>query len=513
MKNIDSIEQKHRPGQTEKSSLWQKPEALEHSHLPKPVKSAQAGGAKDTEAISKVNLLKPFPNSERDMQGRPLDDKNRKPWFRRIIFLFLAVGLFLGGLAINRAVGLSEKIFAGQTTTFFGKVWEALRGATGQVSLLGEDKGQINILLLGIGGPGHEGPYLTDTIILAQIRPKESEVAFVSVPRDYLASLPNNLGERKINAVFAEGIARTKDWGEAGRWASMAVERMSGQTIPYFAVIDFNGFKKAIDTIGGLDITVENAFTDAEFPNDKSGYLPPISFKAGLEHMDGTRALQFARSRHGNNGEGSDFARSLRQQKVMKAFKDKILEMNLLTSAGKLNSLLGIFADNFHTNLSPGEILRLYAIGKDQNIQTFLSLNLGLETDLICPTSHETAGYILIPCPGKSAKDIQNFFKNAFVLGKLAEEKSVIWIGDSTGSPDAFKKAESQLKQAGLAAVWQLGYEKDNLPETIVYQVNPKPATLEYVKNTLRAKQVSLPPPGVKVDPGKVDIIVILGKN
>lgn len=439
----------------------------------------------------------------------------QKPHFilKRVFFVLLAAILILAGLALNRAANLTEKIFAGQKTTILGKVWEAIRGASGSVSLKGENKEQINILLLGIGGPGHEGPYLTDTMILAQIRPKNSEIAFVSIPRDLLAELPNNLGARKINAVFAEGLSRTKDWGVAGHWSRMAAERLSGQTIPYFAVIDFAGFKKAIDEIGGLDIDVERQFTDAQFPDERLGFLPPLTFEQGLQHMDGTRALQFARSRHGDNNEGSDFARGLRQQKVMKTFKDKILKMNLITSIGRINSLLGIIADNFHTNLTPGEIFRLYNIAKEQNIHTFLSLNLGLETGLVCPALQEQTGaYILVPCEGKTAVDLQNFFKNAFALGKLTQEKAVVWLGDSTSLPDTFQKAENKLKAAGLT-VWQLNYNKDDLSESIIYSVNPKPATLEYIKNTLKAREVSLPPPGVKIDAGKVDIIVILGKD
>jgi len=460
----------------------------------------------------KIQAINGYAPPEQISLFKSQSGKKPRKIFKKI-FLILLVGVFiLGAIVLTKAANLSQKIFVGHTTTVFGKIWEAIRGISGQITVQGEREGQINILLLGIGGEGHEGPYLSDTMILAQINPKNSEIAFVSVPRDLLAELPNNLGERKINAVFAEGAARTKDWNEAGRWSRMAVERLSGQVIPYFAVVDFTGFTKAADEINGLDIIVDKTFTDSEFPDEKLGYLSPITFTQGLEHMDGARALQYARSRHGSNGEGSDFARSLRQQKVIKAFKEKILKLNLITSAGRISSLLGIFADNFHTNLSPGEIFRLYDIVKEQNIQTFLSLSLDLDTGILCAGSHETAGYILIPCPGKTASDARNFFKNAFVFGKLAEEKSVIWLGDSTANPAAFEAAEKKLQQANLT-VLKLNYDKDDLSQTLIYQVNLKPATTEFIKNTLSGKVVSIPPRGVKVDASKVDIIVILGKS
>ena len=500
-KNIDSASSKDNFGRAPRIQTGGGSMASE------PAKRSQSVDLGQNQPLGKVNLLK--------ISGQ----KKTGRFFKWFLIFLLAIVLSLSILVVSRASSLSNKIFSGQTTTFFGKVWEAIRGLSGNVTLKGENEGQINILLLGIGGAGHDGPYLTDTIILAQVRPQTSEVTLVSVPRDLLAELPNNLGERKINAVFAEGINRTKDWNESGRWIRMAVERLSGQTIPYFAVIDFSGFERAIDEVGGLDINVDRAFDDFTYPvagkedaeNEWERY-EHLHFDQGLRHMDGSLALKFTRSRHGNNNEGSDFSRSQRQQKVIKAFKDKMLKLNLITSAGTINNLLGIFADNFHTNLTPGEIFRLYDIVKTRNIQSFLSLSLDPQTGLVCPTSSETNGYILVPCEGKTSLDIQNYFKNASAIGRLSEEKSVIWFGDSTRDEAKYKKAESQLLETNLT-VWQLNYEKDDLPETIVYQVNPKPATLEFVKNTLSAKEVTLPPPGVKVDPSKVDLIIILGKK
>jgi hypothetical protein len=260
-----------------------------------------------------------------------------------------------------------------------------------------------------------------------------------------------------------------------------------------------------------VDIQIDNSFSDSQFPDDKLGWLPTQSFEKGTEHMDGKRALIFARSRHGNNNEGSDFARSLRQQKVIFAFKNKILNKNLLTNPGKINNLLGILSDHFHTNLNPGEIYHLYELVKNQNMQNFLSLNLGLETGLVCPEIQaETGAYILIPCPGKTLDDIRAYFKNSFLFGKLNAEKSRVWLANSTTDEKKFKQAERTLLENNFT-VWQLNYSPDFLSQTIVFSVNPKPASLAFIKNTLSAKEVSLPPPGVKLDPEKVDIIIILG--
>ncbi len=425
------------------------------------------------------------------------------------LLAILAVILILGGVVANRAANLSQKIFVGQKMTFFQKIKDVFKGSG--TKLVGEDLGQINVLLLGIGGEGHDGPYLSDTMILAQIRPDIGQVSLISIPRDYLVQLPNNLGSRKINAAFAEGYYKNKDWNEAGTWAREAVEKVSGQKIPYFAVVDFAGFEDAVNKVGGVDVNVERDFTDYSYPDSKDGYLPPVTFKKGLEHMGGTRALQFARSRHAAGPEGSDFARSQRQQKIIQAFKDKAMSMQTLSDPSKVNGLLGVFADHFHTNVSPGEIFRIYSLVKEHDIQNFISISLDPTTKLICPQIlPENGAYVLTPCPGKTDQDIKNYFANSFSIGKLYQEKSIIWMSTSNQDKAAYQTADQKLKDAGLT-VWELPYKGPVLSQNVFYQANIKPATAEFIKNTLGATEVNLPPPGMKIDKSKVDIIVILG--
>lgn len=428
-----------------------------------------------------------------------------------LALVFLAIIFLMGVLAI-RAANLSDKIFVGRKTSFFDKVRDFIRGGGDNAKLVGEDLGQINILLLGIGGEGHDGPYLSDTMMLAQIRPDIGQVALVSIPRDYWTTFANN-AQGKVNQAFSDGYTKNKDWNEGGRYARLAVENITGLQVPYFAVLDFSGFEKAINQVGGVNIQVERTFTDYSYPDNKNGYLPPLTFTQGLEQMDGTRALQFARSRHAAGVEGSDFARSQRQKKIIDAFKQKVTSLNLITNVGTINSLLGTFADHFHTNVSPSELLHVYNLIKDEDPSTFITLNLDPTTSLICPVIREDTGaYTLAPCPGKSSTDVQNFFKNIFTFGKISEEKSVIWLSTSTGDKTEYEKVSNKLKEVGLT-VWELSYKEEGLSQSVFYQVNKKPATAEFIKNSLGAREVSLPPPGVKTDKNNVDIIIILGEN
>ncbi|MBI5530418.1 MAG: LCP family protein [Candidatus Doudnabacteria bacterium] len=440
-------------------------------------------------------------------------EKRRGSWLKKFTILIVMVIILLGGIVAIRAANLTDKIFVGTKTSFFAKIRDAIRGGGDNVKLVGEDMGQINILLLGIGGEGHDGPYLSDTMILAEIRPDIGQVSLVAIPRDYLVTLPENAGDQKINASFALGFNKNKDWNEAGKWARQVVENISGQKIPYFAVIDFAGFEKAINQVGGVDVHIDRTFTDYTYPDSGIGYLPAITFTEGFEHMGGTRALQFARSRHAAGPEGSDFARSARQQKIISAFKEKVLSLNLISNAGTINSLLDTFANHFHTNISPGEIFRLFNLVKQNDIKTFVSVSLDPSTSLICPKILESNGaYVLMPCDGKTPDDIKNFFKNVFSIGKLYEEKSTIWLGTSSNDRTSYQQADKKLKEAGLT-VWEVGYGGQPLNKNVYYVLNPKPATADYIANNLNATEVSLPPPGVKIDKSKVDIIVILGQN
>jgi LCP family protein required for cell wall assembly len=435
---------------------------------------------------------------------------NSKSFLKKILWLIGAIIVILGLGLYFKASSLSEKIFVGQKTTFFGQIADFIRGGGDNQKLEGEDLGQINLLLLGVGGEGHEGPYLTDTMILAQIRPDISEITLTSIPRDYLVTLPDK-SQQKINSAFAYGLNNKElNWDKAGLWARKSVEQISGLKVPYFAVIDFSGFEKAIDQVGGLEIQIENTFTDYEYPNESFGYLPPQTFKAGTETMDGNRALIFARSRHAAGVEGGDFARSLRQQKIIDAFKAKLFNLNLITDSGAINNLLNNFANHFHTNMSPAQLLKLYKIVKDKNMTT-MSLNLGSEVSLVCDRILASTGaYVVIPC--RSQEDIENYFKNSFAIAKIKKEKAIVWLATSTKNTESYNSAFRELTDAGIM-VYNLAYSKDNLASTLVYQVNSMPGTTEFIKNQLKATEVNLPPPGVNPSKDKVDIIIVLGQN
>lgn len=236
--------------------------------------------------------------------------------------------------------------------------------------------GSVNILLLGIGGGKHDGPDLTDTIMYANVNQTKNKVTLVSIPRDLW--IPDI--SEKINTAYAIGNNKQKDGGLI--LAKAVVSKVINQQIDYAFVIDFAGFVKAVDLVGGLDIIVDRTFDDYEYPveekyddlcnhtldeatkliaTESATVVFPcryehIHFDKGLLHMDGEHALKFVRSRNATNEEGTDFARSRRQQKVISAFKDTIFSLQTILNPIKVANLYGVLSDNIHTDIPNSEL-------------------------------------------------------------------------------------------------------------------------------------------------------------
>lgn len=473
---------------------------------PPKIKSKNIDRYEELFAQAKTRTPKSKPENP---EPAPPQTKSRRGLKIVLALIILAV-IGLGGFVLVRATNLADKIFVGNNQSLYGRISDLLSAGSGS-KLAGERDGQVNVLLLGIGGPGHDGPYLSDTIILAQLKPEQQKATLTSIPRDYLVN--TQFGQGRINAVFANAFNKNKDWNEAGKAAIEVVEKMSGLNIPYFAVMDFDGFEKTIDLLGGVEVQIDRTFTDYTFPNNSGGYIPAVTFTEGIEQMNGNRALIFARSRHAAGSEGSDFARGLRQQKIIQAAKTKLVSLNLVADAGKINELFTIVGDHFHTNMTPGEMIRLYTLTKDFGSDNVISLSLDPTTGLICPQILEESGaFVLTTCQGKTSQNIIDFFKESFDSGAILAEEAVVWLADSTVSQKLYKAAETELSGAGLT-VYKVIYTGKPLQQNVVYPVNQKAATIDLIKDRLKASEVSLAPPGIRIDPAKVDVIVILGNS
>lgn len=146
---------------------------------------------------------------------------------------------------------------------------------------------------------------------------------------------------------------------------------ITGEQIDHFMIVDFDGFRKFIDLLDGLEITVPEDLVDTEYPNENWGY-ETFSIQKGLQVLDGDTTLKYARSRHST----SDFDRSTRQQLVIKAIKDKLLQLDYIGNPSKLKALYSTVSKHIITDFSIKDLLSLALLAKDVENDHILSFNL-----------------------------------------------------------------------------------------------------------------------------------------
>ncbi|MBI3955840.1 LCP family protein [Candidatus Gottesmanbacteria bacterium] len=287
-----------------------------------------------------------------------MQPKVKRIFIPRLTKVVFFVALFLLFLGITKAVlwGQSFMVATGLTPMTLTK----LLVNTG-VDLKSQD-GRTNILLLGIGGGTHAGADLTDTILVLSLDKKKNTTAMISVPRD----LWSDTLKDKVNSAHHYGEVKKKGGGLT--LAKVIVEDMVGLPIHYVLLIDFSGFESIIDIVGGIDVTVPNAFTDPEFPvAGKEEDLcdgdakfacryETVTFNQGPQHMDGEQALTYVRSRHAEGDEGSDFARGRREQEVLVALTQKLKNPWTWVSPSRAMALFGAFDRATTTDMRIGEL-------------------------------------------------------------------------------------------------------------------------------------------------------------
>lgn len=291
----------------------------------------------------------PPPSSPPASRRSHRSPKKKSP-LKRILLLVITLLLAGGGvfgykiLAAGNKISIAERSILGQL--------KDLLFSSGQ-TLKGEKDEQINILLLAVGGEGHKGENLADTIMVASIRPQTHEVALLSIPRDLYVQVPGESYFSKINAVHSYGEAKNKDLGP--QLLKQAVEDITGLPIHYFARADFLAFKHIVDAVGGVDITIENSFFD---------YWHKISFPAGTERMNGERALAYVRARYIDGPEGGDFRRAARQQHILLALREKVFSAYTAFDFARVNAILNSLADNVRTDMQLWEMRRFYELAR-----------------------------------------------------------------------------------------------------------------------------------------------------
>ncbi|MEO8608940.1 MAG: LCP family protein [Chloroflexota bacterium] len=228
---------------------------------------------------------------------------------------------------------------------------------------------RFTVLVVGLDRrPGETGlAYRTDTMMLVSLDPATHSLGILSIPRDLYVEVPGYSDLQRVNTPMVLGELRQPGYGP--QLMMQTVQYNLGIRVHDYVAVDFNTFIKIIDTIGGVDVDVPFTINDPQYPDMYYGY-DPFYIKAGQQHLDGTTALKYARTRHGD----SDFQRAQRQQQVLYAVRDKILNLDMLPQLiVQAPTLWNDVSSGVSTGLTFDQIIQLVLYLKDipsENIKT-----------------------------------------------------------------------------------------------------------------------------------------------
>jgi anionic cell wall polymer biosynthesis LytR-Cps2A-Psr (LCP) family protein len=305
-----------------------------------------------------------------------------------------------------------------------------------------------NVLILGYGGAGHDGGSLSDSIMVANVRPKDKKVVFIFIPRDTWVEIPVRSDKKenfKINHAWAIGSSDTlyplkepiyKGEEGAGNLAKHVVGQVVGMPISYYVAIDFDGFKNAIDAVGGVEVDIPAAWDDyfypvkglenetcgksaAEIATLHAGYsgfelekqfecrYEHIHFDKGVNKLDGEAALKFVRSRHSETY-GGDFARGEKQQAVLMGIIKRLISLEVVKKA---DPFFAQFSQIVKTDANLQTIKDLLTVQIAPSEFTIKTLTLSEENVLVASKSRD-GQFILLPKSGDGNwLQIQEFIK------------------------------------------------------------------------------------------------------
>lgn len=375
-------------------------------------------------------------------------------------------------------------------------------------NLLVDEQNHTNILLLGVGGEGHEGKDLTDTIIVASIDQTNSWVSMLSIPRDLYVE--STLGGSRVNRLYEKGKDK---WGsEQGLdFTRATLEEVLDIPIHYSIKVDFEAFEEIIDAVDGIDVYVEQNINDPEYPRDGTYEFEPFYLSKGLQHLDGKTALKYVRSRHSS----SDFDRSRRQHEALLAFKKKAKEENLLGKKSFLKELYYSLNDHVETNFSLRELVTLADFAARWNSDQFTSATLSDEPifrgGLLYPPLRERFGGAYVLLPAGDSYDALRYFIQLIFYGPRNIERFPLAVLNGTETSGLAAKARNILNRFGIKFAALGNARTQTLATTTWYPVSPDAGPLaEFLQKLIPGSIQTAVPEEYRQNPKFADAKIIL---
>ena len=472
----------------------------------------------DQKKSKKASTSKPSRSQRRQLKKQRRHEKRKSKGKRLSPFEFItkkpikAFGSLLMIMVIGLTGFMAAKFYFAHQNIFdrSGGGAIALRNNIDPSELNGEGDGRVNILLIGIGGEGHPGGELADTIIVASIDPFAKEVAMLSIPRDLYVDIPGYWSTR-INAAHA--IGEDEGFKEDGYpdggpgLLQKTVEETLDIPIHYYVRVDFTGFKEAVDAVDGVVLDVEIPVYDPTFAWEWRA----LDVGVGQQYFDGERALFYARSRM--TSPGGDFDRADRQRALLVALKDKVFTLGTFANPLKIGSLLDAAGNGVRTNLSIGDILRLYEIAGEISEDKVVSVGLDNGPDGYLTGQNIGGAAVMVPVGGDFTQ-IQKFVRSIFVDGFIKSEGATLDIYNGTPESGFATNYADELSTYGYDIVNIGSTTQKNYTTTIfVDMTNNNPYTKRYLEQRLGVTVVSKNQLPKELKNSTSDFVIILGSD
>ncbi len=431
-------------------------------------------------------------------------------WARRTGMTVVIAAVLAASLLFAKGYVKLHKVFKGGSTAV------ALQAHVDPSMLKGEGDGRINILLLGKGGPGHDGPDLTDTMLLASIDPVNNTMSLLSVPRDLWVT-PADGASSKINAVYANAkyraLARNSHDTEGAETAGISateqtVSQVLGIPIQYYGMLDFTAFKQAVDAVGGVTINVPSDLIDPTMAWENN--WNPVLARQGVQTFNGTQALLYVRSRHGSTR--GDFDRTERQRLLITALAQKVLTAGTYTNPLKLSQLMSAFGDHTSTDMSTTDAGRLMTIMKRIGSSKLSSIGLADPPNNYVVTGNYAGQSIVEPVAGlENYAAIRSYVRNMLKDGYLIKENANITVLNGSTNANAALDEAATLKSYGYIVGIVGDAPAHNYAKTTLVDLakGQDPYTKHYLEQRLGVTATTKLP--VNIQTGSAQFVIIVG--
>jgi LCP family protein required for cell wall assembly len=392
---------------------------------------------------------------------------------------------------------------------------ESSSDPTGPVPDPWDGASRVTVLVMGLDyndWRAGEGPPRTDTMILLTLDPISKTAGMLSIPRDLWVSIPG-FDYGKINTAYQLGEAYKLPGGGPGL-AMDTVERLIGVPIQHYAQIDFSVFVNFIEEIHGIKIDVPNEIYVDIYDDDKG----MKRIKPGVQVFPGEYALAYARAR---NTEGADFDRAQRQQQVIMAVRDRLLEPGVITDLiSKAPELYREFSSGINTNLGLDQVVQLAWLAQQiptENIYRGVigekQINFGKSPDGLD---------VLKPLPDQIRLLRDQIFIPAGAISPYADsdadpknlmtqEAAVIKILNGTFTPGLAGRTSEYLQSLGANVIATSDASDKPYPYTLIYDYTGNPYTVQYLVELMQISRFKIM--SRFSSDSEVDVTLILGND